>query len=498
MAKSREELETRIAVLERKVEREKKARVMSEQHLEHHSRAVYEANQSLQASLAMAKKKQAELEFLRQTSGDVSSDISLQELISNTVELTGQFFSVECGLFIVTKDGEALDSQEDNIWRAPNQWVTDTEFFEQAVKFLPLHQQECLSMWLVSAIDDESSQAMSGFKWIVFVNFALLGDKIAWLAFFSRAEFIDEEALSVLGTAREHLLSGINRRVTDVNIRKRTVELQDTVNRLEQAKRQLIQSEKMASLGQLAAGVAHEINNPVGFIRSNLEMLEEYLQDYQTLHESMLRHIETAGQLDAQHYKELCDNIDLAYIQQDAKDLLGSNLEGLERVKEIVENLRTFSHSGDGKLEPINLGVCIEGALKIAWNALKYEHIVENQIPNDLPEVLGNIGQLQQVFVNLFVNAAYAMDAGGTLTLKAHVTPDALLVEVRDTGCGMDRKTLDQLFTPFFTTKPVGVGTGLGLSVSYAILESHNVLTQVSSTVGKGTLFSLSFPLLDG
>ena len=227
-------------------------------------------------------------------------------------------------------------------------------------------------------------------------------------------------------------------------------------------------------------------------------MLEEYLQDYQTLHESMLRHIETAGQLDAQHYKELCDNIDLAYIQQDAKDLLGSNLEGLERVKEIVENLRTFSHSGDGKLERINLGVCIEGALKIAWNALKYEHIVENQIPNDLPEVLGNIGQLQQVFVNLFVNAAYAMDAGGTLTLKAHVTPDALLVEVRDTGCGMDRKTLDQLFTPFFTTKPVGVGTGLGLSVSYAILESHNVLTQVSSTVGKGTLFSLSFPLLDG
>ena len=161
MAKSREDLETRIAVLERKVEREKKARVMSEQHLEYHSRAVYEANQSLQASLAMAKKKQAELEFLRQTSGDVSSDISLQELISNTVELTGQFFSVECGLFIVTKDGEALDSQEDNIWRAPNQWVTDTEFFEQAVKFLPLHQQECLSMWLVSAIDDESSQAMS-------------------------------------------------------------------------------------------------------------------------------------------------------------------------------------------------------------------------------------------------------------------------------------------------------------------------------------------------
>ena len=495
MAKSNEELEARIAVLERKIEREKKARVMSEQHLEVHSRALYETNQSLQTSLAMAKKKQAELEFLRQTSGDVSSDISLQELITNTVELTGQFFSVECGMFIVTQNGQALESKVDNIWRAPNEWVSDKAFLKQATQFLPIQQQECLSMWLVSAIDEQSSHALSGFKWIVFVNFELLGNKIAWLAFFSRAEYLDEEALSVLSTAREHLLSGITRRITDVSIRKRTVELQDTVNRLEQAKRQLIQSEKMASLGQLAAGVAHEINNPVGFIRSNLEMLEEYLQDYQQLHELISQQIGISGQLDAAQYQSLCENIDLVYIQQDSEDLLASNLEGLDRVKEIVENLKTFSHSGDGKLDKINIKACIEGALKIAWNALKYEHIVDNLLPDDLPEVLGNIGQLQQVFVNLFVNAAYAMSKGGKLTIKSKLTPRVLLVEVIDNGCGMDQKTLDQLFTPFFTTKPIGVGTGLGLSVSYAILESHNVHTQVQSTVGKGTQFSLSFPL---
>jgi signal transduction histidine kinase len=315
------------------------------------------------------------------------------------------------------------------------------------------------------------------------------------LAFFSRAEYLDEEALSVLSTAREHLLSGITRRITDVSIRKRTVELQDTVNRLEQAKRQLIQSEKMASLGQLAAGVAHEINNPVGFIRSNLEMLEEYLQDYQQLHALISQQLDVSGQLEAAQYKSLCEKIDLVYIQQDAKDLLASNLEGLDRVKEIVENLKTFSHSGDGKLDKIDIKACIEGALKIAWNALKYEHIVDNLLPEGLPEVLGNIGQLQQVFVNLFVNAAYAMSKGGKLTIKSKLTPGVLLVEVIDNGCGMDQKTLDQLFTPFFTTKPVGVGTGLGLSVSYAILESHNVDTQVLSTVGKGTQFSLRFPL---
>tara|TARA_R110000744_G_scaffold74015_7_gene148051 strand:+ start:1124 stop:2617 length:1494 start_codon:yes stop_codon:yes gene_type:complete len=495
LSKSISELEARIAVLERKIEREKKARVMSEQHLEVHSRALYESNQSLQTSLAIAKKKQAELEFLRQTSGDVSSDISLQELITNTVELTGQFFSVECGLFIVTHNGQALESKIDNIWRAPNKWVSDPSFFNQAIQFLPLEQQESLSMWLVSSIDDEASQALSGFKWIVFGNFALLGGKIAWLAFFSRAEFLDEEALSVLGTAREHLLSGITRRVTDVSIRKRTVELQNTVDRLKQAERQLIQSEKMASLGQLAAGVAHEINNPVGFIRSNIEMLEEYLQDYQGLHNSIAKALTVEGKIDTQQYKALCDKYDLAYIQQDAQDLLVSNLEGLDRVKEIVENLKTFSHSGDGKLERISLNLCIEGALKIAWNALKYEHIVDNKLDADLPQILGNNGQLQQVFVNLFVNAAYAMNNGGKLSIKSTLTADRLIIEVSDTGCGMDKKTLEQLFTPFFTTKPIGVGTGLGLSVSYAILESHNVLTQVRSVVGKGTQFSLSFPL---
>jgi signal transduction histidine kinase len=495
LAKSHAELEARIAVLERKIEREKKARVMSEQHLEVHSRALYESNQSLQASLSMAKKKQAELEFLRQTSGDVSSDISLQELITNTVELTGQFFSVECGLFIVSENGQAIESKVDNIWRAPNQWFSDRAFLEQASQFLPIEQQDRLSMWLVSAIDEQSSPALSGFKWIVFVNFELLGNKIAWLAFFSRAEFLDEEALAVLSTAREHLLSGINRRITDVSIRKRTVELQDTVNRLEQAKRQLIQSEKMASLGQLAAGVAHEINNPVGFIRSNLEMLDEYLQDYQKLHEMISEQLKESGQLDVQQYRLLSEKIDLPYIQQDAKDLLESNLEGLDRVKEIVENLKTFSHSGDGKLDKIDLNLCIQSALKIAWNALKYEHIVDNQITDELPKVMGNVGQLQQVFVNLFVNAAYAMSNGGKLTIKSRTTSNALLIDVIDDGCGMDKTTLDKLFTPFFTTKPVGVGTGLGLSVSYAILESHNVQTQVQSILGQGTQFTLSFPL---
>jgi C4-dicarboxylate-specific signal transduction histidine kinase len=273
------------------------------------------------------------------------------------------------------------------------------------------------------------------------------------------------------------------------------VQLQDSINNLESAKRQLIQSEKMASLGQLAAGVAHEINNPIAFIRSNMEVLKEYLKDYKSLHDALQSELVNKKLLDMSSFNALCEKAELSYMNKDSVDLLTSNINGLNRVSEIVENLKRFSHTGDARLIQMSLNDCVEAALQIAGNVFKYEHQVDNQLTDSCPRVLGNLGQLQQVFMNLFINAADAMEEGGKLSISHTEDNQRVIIHVTDTGSGMDEETIGKLFTPFFSTKPVGIGTGLGLSVSYVILEAHNVQVTVDSKIGVGTTFNLSFPV---
>jgi signal transduction histidine kinase len=495
LSRTIKELERRLEVIERKAAREKKARFLAEQQLEKYSREIYETNQSLQASLANSMKKQANLEFLSKASDEVISEHSLKELIFNSVELIGNFFSAERGLFVITNAGvpEQLDNSQ--IWFKENGWHLDKELLLSATEYLPLAADEVLQSWMVSPIDLECSEKLADVNWMVYANFELLNARKAWIVFLSSAEYIDEESLFVLDTSKGHLLNGIRRRLSEVRTLERTNQLQDSVSRLEKAKSQLIQSEKMASLGQLAAGVAHEINNPIGFIRSNMEMLLDYLVAYRDLHKGIEQHISVSNSLNIKSFKELCDTADIDYIENESFDLLQSNIDGIDRIKDIVDSLKTFSHSGDSTFCEMSIVDCIEGSLKIAWNVLKYQHKVENKLTHSLPLINGNTGQLQQVFVNLFVNAADAMEEGGVLSITSKLNDDSVIIRVSDTGIGMDKKTIEQLFTPFFTTKAVGVGTGLGLSVSYAIIEAHNAKINVSSVKGKGTTFELSFLL---
>jgi signal transduction histidine kinase len=494
-SKSEEDLQKRIVVLERKAAREKKARNLAENQLEQYSLEIYEVNQSLKSALAFATQKQAELEYLGQASSDVASDLPLSKMIINVVELTGKFCSAGCGIYIVTEKGETVGGKLNQMWCLDQGWQ-EVNTLENLVKTtLPLNESKLLESWFVLPFEEAFIKNNESFNLLLYTNFALAGDKIGWLAFLSQSESVSEETLSVLTTARGHLLSGIQRRLTDVRILKRNVQLQDSLNSLEKARRQLIQSEKMASLGQLAAGVAHEINNPVAFIRSNMEVLKEYLNDYKLVHAELNQSVKKNQVLALDVFEKICQKVDLGYIEEDSEDLLQSNIEGLERVKDIVDNLKSFSHAGDEVLTEMSLTECIQGALKIAGNAFKYEHKVDNQLSGACPRIVGNLGQLQQVFVNLFVNAAYAMEGGGELSLSYTEVNERVIIHVKDTGIGMDKETINQLFTPFFTTKPVGVGTGLGLSVSYAILEAHEAQVTVDSEVDIGTTFNLSFPI---
>lgn len=494
-SQSVEELEKRIAVLERKAIREKKARHLAESELERYSLEIYQTNQSLKSALAFSTKKQSELEYLGKASMGVASEFPLNDMIANIVELTCEYCSAEYGFYFVTENGLGVDGKLDKAWSKEHGWKNQSELQELVNSNLPLSEPDVLESWLVSAVSDDNDQHLEQFGWILYMNFSLSGGKVGWLAFLSQMEWVDEEVFPTLATAREHLTSGIRRRLTDVRILKRNVQLQDSLNKLESAKRQLIQSEKMASVGQLAAGVAHEINNPIAFIRSNMQVLKEYLEDYKNLHDELKNELAIHKILDISSFTALCEKVDLAYIDEDSIDLLTSNIEGLNRVREIVENLKSFTHAGDAKLIPMSFNDCVQSSLKIAENVFKYKHQVDNQLTHTCPLILGNLGQLQQVFVNLFVNAAYAMEGGGKLSIAHTEDAHRVIIHVKDTGSGMDKETVNKLFTPFFTTKPVGVGTGLGLSVSYAILEAHDAQVTVDSEVGVGTTFNLSFPV---
>jgi len=258
--------------------------------------------------------------------------------------------------------------------------------------------------------------------------------------------------------------------------------------KLEQANRQLLQSEKLAAIGQLAAGVAHEINNPVGYIYSNLQSLDGYLTDLFRLTDAVdsARSVE-----DLQLIKQ---NIDYNYLRNDLQDLLTETQEGIERVKNIISAMKDFSHIDEEAFKPADLRRGIETTLNVVNNELKYKADVVCDF-KALPEVECIPSQINQVVMNLLVNAAQAIISFGTITVRTRHNGEHVIIEVEDTGTGISQEHQNRVFEPFFTTKPIGQGTGLGLSLSFNIIEKHNGRIEALSTLGQGTCFRITLPV---
>ncbi|MCG3115827.1 MAG: PAS domain S-box protein [Candidatus Manganitrophus sp. SA1] len=288
----------------------------------------------------------------------------------------------------------------------------------------------------------------------------------------------------------------------DITERKQDEEaLQRAYKDLKETQAYLLQSEKMASLGQMAAGVAHEINNPIGFVSSNLRTLEEYMTDLLQLvggYESLLTAVE-GGESDAiegekRRVRSLSKQVNVGFLLEDLSRLVEQSLDGMERVRRIVQDLKEFSHVGRAERMRMNLNQGIESTLNIVWSELKYKAEVIKEL-GGIPEILCYPQQINQVFMNLLVNAAHAISERGKIWIRSRVEGNWIVVEIEDTGCGISEEHVKKIFDPFFTTKPVGKGTGLGLSVSYRIVQKHNGKIEVESTVGKGTKFRLLLPM---
>ena len=298
----------------------------------------------------------------------------------------------------------------------------------------------------------------------------------------------------------EQELKRLNENLEQV-VTERTREIQEAYDELKQAQAQLLQSEKLASIGQLAAGVAHEINNPMSFIISNFGTLQEYVQDLSSLIQSYIALEEQLNGGDADQTRALRDEIarqkqeiDLQYVLEDLNNLIAESREGAERVRKIVQDLKEFSHVDQEEKMPTDLNKGIESTLNIVWNELKYKVTVEKDF-GEIPEVMGYPMELNQVFMNLFVNAGQAIEDQGTIAIRTCQEDGYACVIISDTGTGMPPEVVKKIFEPFFTTKDVGKGTGLGLSMAYNIVQKHDGEISVDSQEGVGTTFTIKIPL---
>lgn len=272
--------------------------------------------------------------------------------------------------------------------------------------------------------------------------------------------------------------------------------LQELNQKLAEAQSQMLQAERLASIGRLAAGVAHEINNPIGFVSSNLTTLQEYLAGLFTLLDAYAA-VEPllAGCRDAlARVGQVKAAIDLPFLRQDAEALLQESVDGVRRVKKIVQDLRDFSHVDSEGWQWMDVRQGLDSALSmLSGDFLGQAQVVKEY--GDVPEIECLPSLLNQVFMNLLLNAAQAVEGKGVITIRAGAGGDEVWVEVIDTGKGIPPENLDRIFEPFFTTQPVGQGTGLGLSLVYGIVRKHNGRINVASEPGKGTAFRVCLPL---
>jgi signal transduction histidine kinase len=290
---------------------------------------------------------------------------------------------------------------------------------------------------------------------------------------------------------RQTLLRNAKKYKQDLEAQNR--ELADGKAQLERLQAQIVHSEKMASLGQLAAGIAHELNNPVGYVYGNLELLEKCTGDLITLLD--FYDSQTLGDSISEQVGKIKERIDYEATRYDLVSIIADCRDGTERVRDIVQNLRTFSRLDEAEFKATDIHEGIDSTIRLLSRYFSGGNVRLLREYGELPIVDAYSAQLNQVWANLLINAAQAIGPnGGEVVIQTRHLDETILVTVSDDGCGIDPGTVKKIFDPFFTTKPVGEGTGLGLSISFGIIERHGGRINVHSEPGNGSSFTIVLP----
>ena len=312
---------------------------------------------------------------------------------------------------------------------------------------------------------------------------------------------LDLSVVNLIEKIAEQLRSQLERQLSQQRLKTQYQRLRNTIRSLHDTREQLYHAEKLSSLGELAAGIAHEINNPVAYVMGNFGPLDEYVQSMVQLlelHQQFMAVLQSGSTQEREQLQQQLlmqqQEADLDFILDDVFALVADSREGLERVCDIVKNLRAFARKDDIEMAPVNVCQVLTATLKLVKHQLNGGIEGVNHVDAEA-QVSGSAGMLGQVFLNLIQNAIHAMAGGGRLEIASSTAGQRLLLSFSDNGSGMPADVVTRILDPFFTTKEVGKGTGLGLSTVYGIVKKHQGDIQVSSEPGVGTRFELSLPL---
>ncbi|WP_415890537.1 sensor histidine kinase [Neptuniibacter sp. SY11_33] len=289
----------------------------------------------------------------------------------------------------------------------------------------------------------------------------------------------------------EHLLEEKSRELYQKN-----QHLEQSYEQLKKQQALMLQNEKLATLGTLSAGVAHEINNPVAFIKSNVESLKQYFDSYNLILAEIKQLLPRLPEDQKGPLAQLLIDEDIDFISEDIPQLMEDTQEGLQRVKDIVQNLRSFSRTQASDHGSYDLLEGINSTLKLLQSELKNSVALDISL-EPLPKIECNLNELNQVFLNLIMNAKHATvdSQNPCVSVRSKHDDQYVYVEIADNGCGISEEVQKDIFTPFFTTKPVGQGTGMGLAISHNIIKKHNGEIQLQSKTGEGTTFTIKLPI---
>lgn len=471
---------TELDAIQAQLSQEKILRTQLEMKLAQSQSSLKKVEQQLKNQTASVESRQFQLEFLTFLATVTFSQTSLESIIQSFLLRSASFFAT-CSAYIKC---DLMGNVAVPLYKRIDDNDLDLSTLASSINATALieHITEA-EFETVLMMADSFFKTNDQFEYVVVLPLFKSKHYHVLAIFFKNDKQLDTSKLQTLESGRNLVKIALGRKLAELKLDKKYKELNKAYHSLEQAQQQLTQAEKMASIGQLAAGVAHEINNPIGYVMSNISSLKEYIDEFK----SYFKTVELEN-------KKTTDEVD--FLLTDSAAIINSCMGGLERVRTIVKDLKTFSHSGQEQAVRFNLNQCVESALSLMGSEFKYgSYEIELHLIEPFADVLGTKNQIEQVMLNILMNAKQAMPQGGVIRIRSYIDGDKACLAIEDQGCGMDSKVQQRLFDPFFTTKPVGVGTGLGLSISFKIIEAYQGEIQVKSEIGKGSCFTIKLPI---
>jgi signal transduction histidine kinase len=472
-------------------QREKVSRLAAEELLEKRSRDVQSSIEMIQLQFEDLMRQKNDSDFSLDVAKLTRSDKDLSGIVEMYLSVASKYLNASISRYSYIRNKKLISSKifglDDEI-----PLYSDSTYKKVYLK----DSMMIVTSEELSELDVKNTLAQQDITRIVFIPIKCFGKVVTVCeVFLSKDTSFDSTMLDQCQISSYQIGSMLEGNKNRKKLENNYIEIKEKNIKLKKAQSQLVQSEKMASLGLLSAGVAHEINNPIGFVMSNIGTLKEYMVSISTYMELSSNLVGQSNTDTAKEMKDI-DNVEnFDFILKDIKEIISDCDDGLIRIKDIVANLKSFSRMDNKDTVLFDINLCIENTIKVVWNELKYKVDLTKVFSKNLPMVKGHEGQIGQVIMNILINAANAIEDNGQINIETSSKAGLLKIKIADTGKGMSEAVQAKIFDPFFTTKNVDEGTGLGLSVSYGIIEKHGGEIILSSVEGEGTKFEIVLPL---